>query len=245
MFNFFNKPKEPVKLWFSTDIHCHVVPGVDDGSPDVDTSVELIENLHRFGINRIIASPHVTQATFENTSETLAAPMASLRKALSDKGVDVELSNSAEYRIDEFFEEQIAKGCLMPLPDNYLLIENSFIQEPWNLQQLVFDLQVKGYKLILAHPERYLYYHANTSRYEELKQFGLNFQINLLSLAGYYGKGEKKMAEHLIEAGMVDFIGTDTHGMRHIESFNAYLTSKDAQRHARQLEPLIKNHIFD
>ena len=144
-----------------------------------------------------------------------------------------------------FFEQQIANGTLMPYPDNYLLIENSFIQEPWNLEQLIFDLQVKGYKLIMAHPERYLYYHTRPQRYQELKQLGIDFQVNLLSLAGYYGKNEKRMAERLVEAGMVDFMGTDTHGFRHLECFGDYLSSREAERHARLLDGKIKNSIFD
>ncbi len=245
MFNFFNKSKEPIKLWFTTDIHCHIVPGVDDGSPDVDTSVKLAQGLEELGIRRIIVTPHVTQATFENTAETLAEPLAALRKGLRDNNVSIDIRQTAEYRLDEFFEQQFAAGHLMPYPDNYLLIENSFIQEPWNIDQLIFDLQVKGYKLILAHPERYLYYHTRPERYNEIKQLGVNFQVNLLSLAGYYGKGEKKMAESLVDAGMVDFIGTDTHGMRHIHCFRDYLSSRDASRHARALEGKIKNHLFD
>ena len=245
MFNFFNKKKDPIKLWFTTDIHCHIVPGVDDGSPDIDTSVNLAGELENLGIKRIIVTPHVTQATFENSAESLAGPLAELRKGLADNNIGIDIRNSAEYRIDEFFEQQIAEGQLMPYPDNYLLIENSFIQEPWNMEQIIFDLQVKGYKLILAHPERYLYYHAKPSRYSELKQLGIDFQVNLLSLAGYYGKGEKRMAENLVEAGMADFIGTDTHGRRHIRCFEEYLSSRDAARHARLLDGKIKNHVFD
>lgn len=242
---FFRKKKEPVKLWFTTDIHCHVVPGVDDGSPDAGTSARLVQGLYDLGIRRIIATPHVTQATFENTPQTLASPIAELRKALADNAIDVDIRTTAEYRVDEFFEQQIANGTLMPYPDNYLLIENSFIQEPWNLEQLIFDLQVKGYKLIMAHPERYLYYHTRPQRYQELKQLGIDFQVNLLSLAGYYGKNEKRMAERLVEAGMVDFMGTDTHGFRHLECFGNYLSSREAERHARLLDGKIKNSIFD
>jgi tyrosine-protein phosphatase YwqE len=118
----------------------------------------------------------------------------------------------------------------MPYPKNYLLIENSFIQEPWNLDDLIFSLTVKGFKPILAHPERYIYYHSHTKRYNEVHQ-NAKFQINLLSLAGYYGKNVKKMAEWLIENDLVDFIGTDLHGQRHIECLREYLSSRDARRH--------------
>ena len=230
MFNFFSKRSEPIQVWFDTDIHCHVIPGVDDGSPDVDTSVRLISDLAALGIKRVIASPHVTEGTFENTPDTIADAIARLQPALDSAAVGVPVTNSAEYRIDDFFAKQIANNSLMPLPGNHLLVENSFIQEPWNIDNVIFDLRVKGYKPILAHPERYVYYHDNLERYRELHQNAL-FQINLLSLAGYYGKNIRKVAEWLIDNDLVDFIGTDTHNSRHIESLRAYLATRDARRH--------------
>lgn len=245
MFTFFNKSKQPVKLCFSTDIHCHVIPGIDDGSPNVETSVELVSALNEMGIQRIIATPHVTQTTYENTLETIIPPLDNLRNALSGLQLDIQLAHAAEYRIDELFDQHRAKGILMTYPDNYLLIENSFIQEPWNLDQLVFDLQIQGFKPVFAHPERYLYYHNKPSRYKELHDNGLLFQINLLSLAGYYGKAERNMAERLIDAGYVDFIGTDTHGHRHIRAFNEYLKTRTARNDMKRLAPLIKNSIFE
>ena len=104
MFNFFSKKKsEPQQLFFHTDVHCHVVPGVDDGSPDVDTSVELIERMESWGLSRIIATPHMTQDTFENTPDILDPPLHELKEALARKGSKVNLSRSAEHRIDDFF----------------------------------------------------------------------------------------------------------------------------------------------
>ena len=85
------------------------------------------------------------------------------------------------------------------------------MQEPWNLETLIFDLQVKGMQPILAHPERYSYYYNRKDRLKELHKTGLMFQINLLSPAGAYGKAERKAAEYLIKEGLVDFIGTDLH----------------------------------
>lgn len=238
MFNLFKK-KEPARLWFKTDIHCHIIPGIDDGSPDPQTSVELIERMQGWGIERIIASPHVTQDTFENTPQTIAPALDSLHDALSSKGMTIPVSNSAEYRIDENFLNQIEQGMIMPLPDDYLLVENSFIQEPLNLDQTLFDLQVRGFKPILAHPERYRYYHiGNKKRYESLHASGIQFQVNLLSLTGYYGKTEKATAEWLIEKEMADFIGTDLHNHRHADAIDAYLSSRDCRRHAAAFQPL-------
>ncbi len=238
MFNFFKKKTTPSELYFTTDIHCHIIPGIDDGSPDASTSADLIERMQGWGIKRIIASPHVTQDTFENTPATIAPAFDTLNAELSARGNNIEITHSAEYRIDEFFIAQLETGNIVPLPNNYLLVENSFIQEPWNLDQLLFDLKVRGYKPILAHPERYFYYYGKRNRYEEIHNAGTLFQVNLLSLAGHYGKDEKSIAEYLLDKGWVDFIGTDLHRHAHADSIDAYLSSKDYGRHLSKLHLL-------
>lgn len=242
IFNFKSKTKEPVELCFSTDIHCHVVPGVDDGSPDAATSADLIERMQAWGIKRIYASPHVTQCTFENSPATIEPAMELLRAELKSRGNDIFVGHGAEYRIDDFFDQALEKGTdLMLLPDNYILIENSFMQEPGNLSQLVFDLQVKGFRPILAHPERYSYYYIKKQRYNDLHDAGLLFQINLLSLAQAYGKMECKIAEHLIAEGLVDFVGTDLHKAKHADAIDAYLRTSKAREHMDALRDVILN----
>jgi tyrosine-protein phosphatase YwqE len=238
--SFFSK-KEPVKLPFHTDIHCHIVPGVDDGSPDASTSADLVERMQGWGISRIIATPHVTEATFENTPEILDPALDELRQELARRGNGIEVIRSSENRIDDFTRELLEKGMIKPMPGNYLLIECSFLQEPMMLDQFIYGLKMQGYKPILAHPERYYYYHDNYRRYAELHNLGTLFQINVLSLAGYYSKHEKKVAERLIEMGCVDFLGTDLHNHRHADSIDHYLTTSDARRHATALEARIFN----
>ena len=242
MFNFFKKKQEPLQLCFNTDIHCHILPGIDDGSPDVDTSIELIQRMLSWGINRIIATPHVTQASFENTPETMSNALKSLNEALKNKNIEIDIIHSAEYRIDELFITQLNNGTIVPFPNNYLLVENSFIQEPWNLDQLLFDLKVKGYRPILAHPERYMYYYSKKDRYKTIHSTGTKFQINILSIAGYYGKEEKRIAMELIEKGFVDFIGTDLHNHRHADAIESFLSSKDYRKIKDKLV-LQNNHI--
>ena len=227
MFNFLKKKKEPAHLCVSTDIHCHLVPGVDDGARDAATAAEIIERMQSWGVKRIIASPHVTQDTFENTPEELVKALAELQAELNARGNNIELSRSAEYRIDDYSMSQINSGVATTLPNSYILVENAFMQEPWGLDQLLFDLQVKGLRPILAHPERYFYYHKNQRRYDKIHAAGTCFQVNMLSLAGYYGKEEKAIAESLVAKGYVDFLGTDIHHHRHVDSIEAYLQSKD------------------
>lgn len=220
-----------------------MVPGVDDGSPDATTSADLIERMQAMGIKRIIASPHVTQHTFENDHSTIDPAMDKLREELKARGNNIEIDHSAEYRIDELFLDRLEKDDLMVLPNNYIIIENSFMQEPWNLDQLVFDLQVRGLKPILAHPERYPYYYNRKNRYEELHNAGLAFQINLLSLAGNYGKAERKIAEYLIEKDLVDFIGTDLHRHSHADAIEAYLQTSQAKTDMKRLANMVKNDL--
>lgn len=241
MFNFFHKPKEGIKLWFSTDIHCHVIPGVDDGSPDAATSVALLRDMTDMGLRRIIASPHVTEITFENTRQTLDPAFASLRNALDTAGMtDLDISFGAENRVDDLLAKNLADGSLITHPDKHILIENSFVQEPWNLDNTIFELKVQGYKPIMAHPERFGYYMDKPQRLKKLHNL-IPFQINVLSLAGYYGKAIRHNAEQLIEAGMIDFLGTDIHGTRHTECIRRYLTTRDAQRHRDALASRILN----
>lgn len=242
MFNFFKKKEEPIQLCFNTDIHCHIVPGIDDGSPDVNTSIELIERMQSWGITRIIATPHVTQASFENTPETMSQALNLLKEELRTRGNNIDITHSAEYRIDELFMRHLGENIIVPMPNDYILVENSFIQEPWNLDQLLFDLKVKGYKPILAHPERYMYYYAKKDRYNTIHNTGTKLQINLLSLAGHYGKDEKRIAMELIEKGLVDFIGTDLHNHRHADAIEAFLSSKEYRKIKARL-PLLNDSI--
>lgn len=239
---FKSKPAEQAQLCFETDIHCHIVPGVDDGAKTADVAADLVERMQRWGIERIVASPHVTRDTFENNSANLDPALGLLRAELQKRGNGIDVSHAAEYRIDDLLSERMETNDLMTYPGtNYILIENSFLQEPWNLDQIVFDLQVRGFKPILAHPERYSYYHGDIKRYHQLHEAGLNMQINLLSLADGYGASEAKMARRLIKEGLVDFIGTDLHNTRHADKIDAYLLTRQAHADMEALAPLIQN----
>lgn len=242
IFDFFKKSKaEKAELFFKTDIHCHLVPGIDDGQSTAEGGAELVAREKEWGINRIIVTPHVTQDTFENTPRTILPAFEQLKGAVAGKGIDIELLQSAEYRMDAFFNQQLEQGNITPMPNNYLLVENSFIQEAWNIDNLLFNLKMKGYKPILAHPERYVFYHVKRDRYRQLHDTGTLFQLNLLSLAGNYGKDVKNMSEYLIENDMVDFIGTDMHTSRHADMIDQYLTSRDYRKHSANLAGRIFN----
>lgn len=242
MFDFFKKSaKKRENLFFHTDMHCHLVPGIDDGQQDAIQAAELVAHEKSWGVECIYCTPHITQDTFENTPATISKAFAALSDAVAAAGIDIKLGYSAEHRIDSFFLSQLEEGNIRPFPNNYLLVENSFIQEAWNLDQILFELKLRGFKPILAHPERYAYYFDKPQRYAQLHISGTLFQINLLSLAGYYGKEIKHSAERLIANDMVDFIGTDMHNHSHCDAIERYIGSRDYRRHASQLSGRIFN----
>lgn len=243
MFDFFfgKKKAELPELFFHTDIHCHIMPGVDHGSPDVETSLELIESEQSWGINRIVLTSHVTESTFENNPETLAAGFERLTNAVSAAKKDIKFAYSAEYRLDSLFTEQYKEGKLIKMPGDFLLVENSFIQEPWGLDNLLFDLKINGFKTIMAHPERFCYYYDDKKRYDNLHAAGNYFQVNLLSLSGYHGSDAKKIAEWLVIKGYADFLGTDIHHRAHVEAIDKYLRSKEFKKLMPMLEKTVKN----
>ncbi len=242
MFDFlFKKNSKKTQLFFKTDIHNHLLPGIDDGQETAEGAVSLIRKEMDWGIDRIICTPHITQDTFENTPETIAEAFGKLKKELDKQGVVIDIDYSAEHRLDGFFLSQLNKDQIRTLPDNYILVENSYVQEAWNIDNVLFDLKIKGLKPILAHPERYSYYYNKRERYQQLYQAGNLFQINLLSLAGYYGKEVREIADWLIKEEMVDFVGTDLHNQRHSDAIDKYLQTKDYRRYAERLAPVVKN----
>jgi tyrosine-protein phosphatase YwqE len=125
---------------------------------------------------------------------------------------------AAEYLIDDKFEEKYKSGSLLTFGKKHLLVEMSYFNEHPNLKQYLFDLQIEGYKIILAHPERYSYWFRNFRKYQEMKDRGILFQININSLAGYYSGEVKKMAEKLIDEDMVDLAGSDMHNQHYLEA---------------------------
>lgn len=228
MFKLFNrKSKETPQLCYSTDVHSHILPGVDHGAATVDDSLEMLRAQLDMGITRVMCTSHVTAETFENTPESLTHAWEVLKQAIAAEGLPVEVFPSAEYRIDEYWNKEYAAGHVLPMPGNYLLLENSFVQELIGIDELMFDVQVKGYHPILAHPERYGYYHHRHDRYEHLHRSGVKFQVNLLSLAGYFGKGAKIQALWMLENNLCDMLGSDMHFMEHAEVIKDYIASKE------------------
>lgn len=244
MFDFLFKKKEAplLPLPFQTDIHCHIIPGVDDGSQDPETSLELIGKMKEWGLRRIIATPHRTDETFENTPEIIEPIYRDLKKRLAEAGIEIDLHYSFEYRMDEGFLQLKEAGKLRPLSGNHILVENSFIQPLWNLDNLIFDLKLQGFQPILAHPERYSYYHNNKKAYTHLHESECAFQVNILSIAGCYGKTVQDISLWMLEQGYIDFMATDLHHKEHVKAIDSFLKSKLYQKLRPKLQ--LKNDLL-
>lgn len=196
--------------FLSVDIHNHVLPGIDDGATDVQTSLQLINELHNLGFQKVIATPHILADLYPNSPLTI-------REAFETTGITASsLGYAAEYMLDDQFEQKIAEGKLLTMGDKYILIEMSYLAETRNVWEIIFQLGIHGYKPILAHPERYNYYHTQFDIYKRFKNTGCLLQLNLLSVTGYYGPGVKKVAEKLLKEGLVDLAATDLHHERHL-----------------------------
>ncbi|MFV5688888.1 tyrosine-protein phosphatase [Flavobacterium sp. ZT3R25] len=209
------------------DIHSHLLPGIDDGARTFDDTLRLTKALQGFGVSQFITTPHIIQQVWDNTQEQIQSNAKSTVLELRKKAITVPFKAAAEYMMDDQFARLFQSHDLLTLKDNYVLVEMSYINAPIQLYSILFDLQVAGYIPVLAHPERYLFYHNNLNEYVKLKTAGCLFQLNLLSVVGYYGTQITKIAEQLLQKGMYNYVGSDVHHNNHISSFNEKVKLKD------------------
>ncbi|UMB53553.1 histidinol phosphatase [Lutibacter sp. A64] len=230
MLSFFKKNKQPITTLFSKtyiDIHSHLLPNIDDGSKSFEDSTELIQKLSSFGIKNFVTTPHVMDGVWNNTSKDIQQKLFELTNYLKSHGLeDINIRAAAEYMIDNNFEKLLSNKDLLPIKDQYILVELSYFNPPINLNEILFNIQIAGYKPILAHPERYIFYHTNYNKYHELKELGCLFQLNLLSLSQHYGSKVNKITERLLKDNLIDFTGTDTHNIRHLNTLETINNGK-------------------
>lgn len=221
MFSIFRKKEYLIDhLQGCVDIHNHILPGIDDGAASIDQSLILLQRFQNMGITDFVCTPHIMNDYYPNTPATILPALEKVHKALDlNNGLNgIKVRAAAEYMLDQNFMELLESEQILLLKDNYILVEMSYFQAPINLKEILFQLQTKGYKPVLAHPERYAYYHSkDLTKYEDLKNRGCLFQINALSLSNHYGPGIQRAANQLLEGGMIDFIGSDVHREQHLD----------------------------
>ncbi|HEY8402001.1 MAG TPA: CpsB/CapC family capsule biosynthesis tyrosine phosphatase [Cytophagaceae bacterium] len=222
------------------DMHSHLLPGLDDGADTLEDTLRLIEEFVSAGYKKIITTPHIMGDFYKNTPEGIRAKLEEVRKALRESNINVELEAAAEYYLDEWFMAKLDNGEeLLTFGNKYLLFETSYINASAHLHEAIFKIKTSGYVPVLAHPERYTYLYNSFQAYKDIYEKGVLFQLNLNSLSGYYSKAAQKIACQLIDHGMVDFVGTDCHGVRHIEAMKK---SRATKSYIQLLQLNLKNN---
>ncbi|MCK8520551.1 histidinol phosphatase [Aquimarina sp. D1M17] len=213
------------------DIHSHLLPGIDDGVQTVYQSAYILEQFSKSGIKKVITTPHVLQDVWPNTTDTITRIHSDLLPVLKTLDItELEFKASAEYMMDDLFYQRVKEKDIIALHDNYILVEMSTFSAPMNLTEILFEIKLAGYIPILAHPERYTFYKNDLKKYEELKESGFLFQLNLLSLSGYYGEAIRGFSLKLINHNLIDFTGSDVHNYQQLNVLEKGFSPKVAQK---------------
>ena len=236
IFNLFkSKPslKELIPEGF-VDIHSHILPGIDDGPKDINETLILISKMKELGFSKTIATPHTYKGLYDNTTESIEESFNLVIDKINDD--EIIISYSSEYMLDYTLVEKVEKRTILPLKDNYILIEMSFLSEIMNLEEMIFKIKKNGYIPILAHPERYRYLHHNLDLIKKIKKMGCKFQLNLLSTVGYYGKDISRNTDSLLRNNIIDYVGSDIHNIRHVMNFDKKITIKELEKFQEAIE---------
>ncbi|MBS1731233.1 MAG: histidinol phosphatase [Bacteroidetes bacterium] len=228
MLNLFKrKTVSPDLSFIGVDMHSHLLPGLDDGLKKPEETIAFIRSLKEMGYHKLICTPHILAEVYPNSPETILPKLELIRKEIAAQQIDMQIDAAAEYMVDIDMEKLIDNDQpLLTFGDNHILIEMSYIAPSSNIEPLIFKLRMKGYQPVLAHPERYNYYHTNFEMYERFIDLGCLLQVNLLSLLGYYGKSVKKTADLIVEQKMVSLLGTDMHHQAHLDALKDLASKK-------------------
>ncbi|MEO9511093.1 MAG: CpsB/CapC family capsule biosynthesis tyrosine phosphatase [Flavobacteriaceae bacterium] len=242
MFSFFEKKIFLVDhIEGLIDIHNHILPGIDDGAKTVEDSIALIKEFSAFGVTNFICTPHIMNNYYPNTPETIGTAFNILQKKLDAEGMsNIYIDKAAEHMIDDNFETILENDKVMPLKNFYLLVEMSFLQPSINFEKAISKIVSKNFFPILAHPERYVYFHKNFYKYSGFKKNGILFQTNLLSLSNYYGPEIKKITHRLIDKKHIDFVGSDIHNLNQLNHLKNTTISRKV---LDKLNPIIASTV--
>ena len=242
MFSLFKKKEnvQPDLSFIGADMHSHLLPGLDDGLKTIEESVACINELYNLGYRKLICTPHIISDMYPNDRKTILPKLDEVRKALRENNIQMTVEAAAEYMVDLEMEKYVLSGePLLTFGDNFILIEMSYVAPSPNIEQMIFQLRIKGLQPVLAHPERYIFYHNDFENYQRFVDLGCLLQLNLLSLLGYYGKQIKLIAEKLLKNKMIDLVGTDMHHERHLAALKELASKKDFYKLFEEME--IKN----
>jgi len=226
IFSLFGKKKEKQKGHrLKIDLHSHLIPGIDDGSTSMEESLNLLRGMEALGYEKVITTPHIMFDAYKNTPKIINDGLDALREAARYEGIEVEIEAAAEYYLDEGFYDHLYGSDLMSIKGKYILFETSYISKPLQLEEMIFEIGAAGYTPLMAHPERYRYVKDPLKEYSRLKELGVMFQVNLNSLGGHYGKDAERKVDFLTKEGMIDFLGSDIHRKKQVETLSGIFQS--------------------
>lgn len=240
MFSLFNTKQKLINTGIlngATDWHSHILPGVDDGIQTMEESLAVLDSYEKLGIREVWLTPHIME-DMPNTPDELRARFQELQEAYEGSII---LHLAAENMLDNLFSERIESGDLLPIGSkgNHLLVETSYYQAPMDLYGTLKRIIEKGYQPILAHPERYIY--MTDKDYDYLSGMKVKMQMNLMSLAGGYGKSAQDKAQTLLAKGYYSFFGSDLH---RLTAFLSAINTKALKKETVTLLPRIQNVIL-
>nr|WP_044129424.1 CpsB/CapC family capsule biosynthesis tyrosine phosphatase [Rudanella lutea] len=241
-FSFLTRSRRPAPRSTSlsvntTDIHCHILPGLGGGPETLDQSVSIVRQLSRLGFKRIVATPHIMHRFYGATPEQIRTAAHTLQHRLLDEGLMVYIDTAAQYYIDDGFltmldnrSELLPFGTYIDAPRSLVLIETSLISFPDTWYDVTDMLNARGLMPVLAHPERYIYLQNNRDWVRLLRNRGTLFKLDMSSLLGRHGQTARQMAEWMIEQGHISFIGADVLNEQHLRMLREALASSFGQR---------------
>ena len=244
MFSIFSKKHDDsLDLSFlEVDMHSHLLPNLDDGLEKMEQTIEFAKAMQNLGYKKLICTPHILPDVHNNSPETILPRLEEVRKAFAENNITINIEAAAEYMVGPEFHESIKNDeQLLTFGKNYVLIEMSYAYPSQNIEQVIFDLIIKGYQPILAHPERYNYLLAQKNIFEDFIYRGCLLQINILSLTGYYGKPVMKAAEYLVKKNLISFIGSDMHHQGHLGMTQKFATNKQFHKMIGKLDLMNKS----
>ncbi|EGW37806.1 CpsB/CapC family capsule biosynthesis tyrosine phosphatase [Desulfosporosinus sp. OT] len=202
------------------DTHSHILPGVDDGSKNMDETLGMVRQLHDAGFKTLIATPHVLEGAAYLTPAEILAATEQVRQAVAEVGIPVEILPGAENYIFPDMAKWVRAEKLLTLGNigKHLLLELPLFEIPHYTDQVFFELQVEGVTPVLAHPERYKGLVDEPERLIEWAKKGVFFQLDLRSLNGKYGPQAKRLAELMLHSDFIHLIGSDAHRVSRSES---------------------------
>lgn len=250
MFGIYKKSKESKMSDFdfgqvAVDFHSHLIPSVDDGVQSIEDTAAILHVLYKQGYKKVFTSPHIMGEKYTNRKSDLLDRLELIRQHDLVKEIPIDIDVIAEYLLDEQFENLLKANDFLTIQDKYILIETSMNCDFPFVRDYIYELRKKGYKPILAHPERYRYIHSEKNAlevYQNMLDWGIEFQLNLFALVGMFGAESRKTAEILIDNELYSYACSDIHRPSQLVHFDELKQNK--YLHTMLETNQIKNNNF-